>query len=579
MLRRILSFIAVLAVPLSLIAVSALPARADESPPTLSPAQGPPGTAVTASATDWSGCSSMSVSGWGTTLGTTSIDSTGAFSLSFTVPSNAPVGATQLQFSPTCSHSTILTFVTFTVTQGTPPPASCSPSVSINPGSGPVGAQFVMAGKGWLAGGTVDITLPANTQGLFESKTPFTPKVGTDGTWQITVIVGKSPAGSYTFTFAETGCASQTATFTVTASSPPPVTCNPSVSLTPSSGRVGTKFTLAGTGWTAGGSVKITLPYGSKGIFLASTWNPAVAANGTWQFTATVGKSPAGSYTFTFAESGCASKIATFTVTAPPPPAACSQVWFIGARGSGETASGFDGMGLGVDYMAKVLAAQLKADGGQSVHLMPVDYPADSVNDLLPDNAVLLLIAAGEIPQALALYKETSVAEYDTSIESGMTVTLLDVANVLKRCSGARIILAGYSQGAIAVHDAENWIAAHVPSELRHIVGTLLLADGDRVANTKAREFGTSLSSTAKGLRVSLGLVKPQDVPLPQSTASIANNNDIVADFAFSHFATGISVHTHYAYPATVNGKSQMLYDPALGEAAHWVASRVLAGV
>ena len=124
MLRRILLFIAVLAVPLSLIAVSALPARADETPPTLSPAQGPPGAKVTASAADWPGCSSMSVSAWGTTLGTTTISAAGAFSLTFTVPSNAPAGATQLQFSPTCTHSTYIPFVTFTVTKvttGTPP--------------------------------------------------------------------------------------------------------------------------------------------------------------------------------------------------------------------------------------------------------------------------------------------------------------------------------------------------------------------------------------------------------------------------------------------------------------------------
>lgn len=120
MLRRILLFLAVLSVPLSLAVVSALPASADESPPTLSPAQGPPGTHVTASATDWPGCSSMSVSGWGATLGTASINSSGAFSLPFTVPGSAPVGAVQLQFSPTCSHSTYIPFVTFTVTQGTP---------------------------------------------------------------------------------------------------------------------------------------------------------------------------------------------------------------------------------------------------------------------------------------------------------------------------------------------------------------------------------------------------------------------------------------------------------------------------
>ena len=57
----------------------------------------------------------MSVSGWGTTLATAAINSTGAFSLTFTVPSNAPTGPAQLMFSPTCTHSTVAPFVTFTV--------------------------------------------------------------------------------------------------------------------------------------------------------------------------------------------------------------------------------------------------------------------------------------------------------------------------------------------------------------------------------------------------------------------------------------------------------------------------------
>jgi hypothetical protein len=133
MLRRILTLIAILAIPLSLTAISALPASADETAPTLSPAQGPPGTIVNASATDWPGCSSMSVTGWGATLGTTSIDASGAFSLSFTVPSNAALGATQLQFDPTCTHSTYIPFVTFTVTQETaPPPPTSAPATPSN---------------------------------------------------------------------------------------------------------------------------------------------------------------------------------------------------------------------------------------------------------------------------------------------------------------------------------------------------------------------------------------------------------------------------------------------------------------
>jgi hypothetical protein len=117
MVRRILLLILAVAVPLSLVlSAPALPASADDSAPTLSPTQGPPGTSVTASAADWTGCSSMSVSGWGGTLGTAAINSAGAFSLPFTVPSNAPTGAAQLMFSPTCTHSTISPFVTFTVT-------------------------------------------------------------------------------------------------------------------------------------------------------------------------------------------------------------------------------------------------------------------------------------------------------------------------------------------------------------------------------------------------------------------------------------------------------------------------------
>ena len=219
MLRRILLFISVLAVALSMIGVSALRASADETPPTLSPAQGPAGTHVTASASDWAGCSSMSVSGWNQTLATTAINSSGAFTLSFTVPGNAPPGAAQLTFGPTCPHSTILTLATFTVKQGTPPPPSCSPSVSLTPSSGAVGSKFVMAGKGWLAGGTVAVTLPSTAPGFFESTTPFTPKVAANGTWQLAAIVGKpSAAGAYTFTYAESGCPSRTGTYTVTAS-------------------------------------------------------------------------------------------------------------------------------------------------------------------------------------------------------------------------------------------------------------------------------------------------------------------------------------------------------------------------
>ncbi len=107
-----------------LLSAQALPASAAESSPTLSPTQGTPGTAVTASASDWPGCTSMSVSGWGSLLATTGITPSGVFALHFNVPANAPIGTTQLQFSPTCTHSTWMPFVPFTVVSGPPSPPS-----------------------------------------------------------------------------------------------------------------------------------------------------------------------------------------------------------------------------------------------------------------------------------------------------------------------------------------------------------------------------------------------------------------------------------------------------------------------
>jgi len=586
MLRRFLVLVSVLAAALSMIGLSALRASADETPPTLSPTQGPPGTHVTASATDWPGCSSMSVSGWGqTTLGTAAISSSGAFTLSFTVPGNAPLGAAQLVFNPTCSHSTILTVATFTVTQGTPPPPSCSPSVSLTPNSGTVGSQFVMAGKGWLPGGTVTITLPSTAPGFFESTTPFTPKVAADGTWKLTAIVGKpSSAGRYTFTFAESGCASRTGTFTVTASStPPPVPgCSPSVSITPNSGPAGSSFAVTGKGWAGGSAVRISPPGLSD--FQAQSFTPKPDANGSWKVTIKVGASPPGSYMFTFTQNGCPSQTATFTVTLAK--SSCSSVWFVGARGSGEPASGNDGMGLELHNMAKVLNTDLAAKG-KHLQLMPVFYPADSVYELIPSSSskfVQDLLSGPLAGTVLAAYEAANIAKYDSSINQGIQGTEQAVGTILGLCPGAKIVLAGYSQGAIAVHEAENWLHANKPGELTHIVGTLLLADPDRAPNTghknqRLTEFGTSQTSKSAtapvGLRVALGLVKAQQVPLPGSTANIANIDDIVGDFSWSHlegktiaqvvanFQKAVRVHTSYAN------------DPALTSAVNWVASKI----
>jgi hypothetical protein len=254
-------------------------------------------------------------------------------------------------------------------------------------------------------------------------------------------------------------------------------------------------------------------------------------------------------------------------------------VWFIGARGSGESGTadpkeGNYGMGKEVNYMASVVSADLKAEG-LAVAFMSDPYPSDPVDELKPDGAVLKLLKEAALPEAAVEYAHTSVDKYDASMAQGIKGAEDDVAAALAGCPDAKIIMAGYSQGAAAVHDAENWLDAYKPGEFSHIVGTLLLGDPDRVADTKAKSFG-SAPKNAEGLRVYLCvlkyvcLVQPHEVPDPATTAEIANANDIVADFALLHL---LHYHkdakVHEGYETAPQGRK------LLATAANWAASKV----
>lgn len=269
------------------------------------------------------------------------------------------------------------------------------------------------------------------------------------------------------------------------------------------------------------------------------------------------------------ATSGLGLGASTATAAAP---SGCADVWYIGARGSGEPAKGFDGMGPAVDHMFSVISADL-ASKGLRVSPLADGYSADSVTELLPDAQVLRDIRAGNLVGAATAYIHSSVDPYLASIRQGIADAEKAVHTVLTECPRARIIMAGYSQGAIAVHDAEVYLAANQRNEFSHIAGTLLLGDPDRVPHTQAKMFGSS-SAGAQGLRVRLGLVSPHDVPDPATTANIANADDIVGDFAFSHLLhADHAIRVHEDYAVTKNGKTT--YEPVLADAANWVASKI----
>ncbi|GAA4552563.1 hypothetical protein GCM10023175_46610 [Pseudonocardia xishanensis] len=90
----------------------------------------------------------------------------------------------------------------------------------------------------------------------------------------------------------------------------------------------------------------------------------------------------------------------------------------------------------------------------------------------------------------------------------------------------------------------------------KSVIGTFLIADGDRFGGTGANRFGDA-NQGAKGVRTAFyGLVpdvpKPRDVADPANTADICDRNDIVCDWSTKSVVAGVPIHlSHYQKPRT----------------------------
>jgi hypothetical protein len=243
---------------------------------------------------------------------------------------------------------------------------------------------------------------------------------------------------------------------------------------------------------------------------------------------------------------------------------------FIGARGSGEPADrATHGMGRSVDYMANRLDAALVANG-LTMSKLPVIYPAAGVEVLIPSKAEIALLASGHPIEAAALYYDHEFKRYIASINEGISQAMKEANVVATGCPDTMLVMAGYSQGAMVIHQAERRLDGQRDAAAHDaVIGTLLLGDGDRIHESRASLFG-SAPVGGEGVRVYLHGIQPHDVDEPWSTAEICNSQDIVCDFNLEHVRSlqrarsASGVHTRY-----------LAHDPAvLNQAVDWLAAR-----
>lgn len=209
----------------------------------------------------------------------------------------------------------------------------------------------------------------------------------------------------------------------------------------------------------------------------------------------------------------------------------CPDVHWMGAAGSGERVDPTANAGMGrVIYQSlQDLSEQLRQDG-RTITYEAVEYPAVEVPG--DDDGV------GEWLGFMG------------SVDTGTAALGQQYATFVQRCPTSKVVLAGYSQGAMVVHRNLHALAEHP-----NLAAALLIADGDRRPEDPTINLGTvtAVPGAGKGVAQDWPILAHAPAPLPPSigarTISVCDLGDAVCDYdpdAETVTARAVAIHTSY---------------------------------
>ena len=189
-----------------------------------------------------------------------------------------PASSTTSSTSPSTTTSSALTTSTSTSTTTT---VSVDPYMSVSPSSGSTSTNFSGSGSGFTPGGSVRLTFWWPSGGQYPQT--FTKTASASGTisfgwvWESGDEYGQYKVRA---TDLSTNEVSPYEYFTINAPAP---TVDPYVDVSPSSGSTSTNFSGSGSGFTPGGSVRLTFWWPSGGQY-PQTFTKTASASGTISF-------------------------------------------------------------------------------------------------------------------------------------------------------------------------------------------------------------------------------------------------------------------------------------------------------
>jgi hypothetical protein len=239
---------------------------------------------------------------------------------------------------------------------------------------------------------------------------------------------------------------------------------------------------------------------------------------------------------------GAAALIGLTAGTAHAEPA-CPDVHWIGAAGSGERETAdltaYSGMGRPV-YQSLLDLQRLLQQDGRTITAEAVEYPAKDV----PEDGGLLDWAA-----------------YMSSVDAGTAALGAQYASFTERCPASKVVLAGYSQGAMVVHRNLTALA-----QSPNLAVALLIADGDRLPDDTAISMDStgsitpvSAKSKTKGAAQDWPILAHTPGKLPEAigsrTISVCDRGDAVCDYdPDAKKVSPVAVAIHKSYALTTSG-------------------------
>jgi Cutinase/Bacterial Ig-like domain (group 3) len=202
------------------------------------------------------------------------------------------------------------------------------------------------------------------------------------------------------------------------------------------------------------------------------------------------------------------------------PPGSCSTALFVGVRGSGETPQG-----------AEQYSSTESANMGSRV---PAAFFAfrEETEKLKPGATVRgfgLRYPALPVPGPWGAIFGNSYESYEESFWEGALDIALGVQQETQACPAERIVLAGYSQGALAIHLALTDLMSS--AEVSHVAGVILIADPENRGDDSNIEKYGNASTSADGIYTKVfgyGDTAPIPIGLRGHAVEICHKADIV---------------------------------------------------